>query len=234
MHLEDFPTDWQRALVIMAHPDDPEYGTALAVSQWTRKGKEVSYVLASSGEAGIEGMPPEEAGPIRETEQQRAIGHVGVKTLEFLGLPDGRIEYGLPLRKQLAEAIRRHRPELVVTLTYGVTLGGVYRNQADHRAVGQAVLDAASDAGNSWIFRDLVGEPWAGVRYVAVFAHDPATHIVHVEEEDIRAATRALAEHREYLARISPTPVEDQARLQIERVLQASPERPGVMFTLLR
>jgi len=229
--LQPFPTDWTRALVIMAHPDDPEYGTALAVNHWTRAGKEVAYVLASSGEAGIEGIHPSEAGPIREAEQRRAITHVGVTDLEFLGLPDGRIEHGLPLRRTLAEAIRRHRPELVVTLTYEETLGN-FRNQADHRAVGLATLDAVSDAGNSWIFEDLAGDPWSGVKYVAVFAHSDPSHVVHVDAEDLEAGTRALAEHRDYLARISDDPIEEQARAQIERV-SGDPADPRVVFKLI-
>lgn len=230
---EPFPEDWSRGLVLMAHPDDPEYGTALAVNRWTRQGKDIAYVLASSGEAGIEGLPPSEAGPLREEEQRRAITHVGVKSLEFLDLPDGRMEYGLALRQHLAAAIRRHRPEVVVTLTFEPVIGGIIRNQADHRAVGLATMDAVSDAGNSWIFPDLPGEPWSGVRHVAVFADSAPTHEVSIEAEDVAAATAALSEHREYLARISDDPIEDQARAQIERVLGDDPN-PTVKFRLFR
>ena len=66
--------DWQRAVAIVAHPDDLEYGAASAVARWTSKGKEVSYVLATSGEAGIAGLSPREAGPLREEEQRRGQG----------------------------------------------------------------------------------------------------------------------------------------------------------------
>lgn len=214
--LEEFPDDWTRGLVLMAHPDDPEYGTAIAVNRWTRGGKEIAYVLATSGEAGIEGMPPEQAGPAREIEQRNAIAHVGVSELEFLGFSDGRTEFGLELRRALAGAIRRHRPEVVITLNFGLAFGGVYRNQADHRAVGLATLDAVSDAGNSWIFPDLEGEPWSGVRHIAVFADADPTHAVDVTDEDLDAATAALTEHRKYLEGLGVADVDAHARAQIE------------------
>lgn len=228
--------DWNRALVIMAHPDDPEYGTALAVNRWTSQGKEVSYVLATSGEAGIEGLAPHESGPLREVEQQRAITHVGVKNLEFLGLPDGRLEYGLPLRRQFARMIRKYRPEVVITLNFERTFGGVYRNSADHHAVGLAVLDAVSDAANSWIFEELTEPVWQGVKLIAVFADENPTHFVPVSENDISAATAALSEHREYLARISPDPIEEQATAQVRSVINNEDQAVGarVAFRVYR
>ncbi|MBL3699564.1 PIG-L deacetylase family protein [Leucobacter luti] len=215
--LEQFPDDWSRALVLMAHPDDPEYGTAIAVNAWTRSGKEVSYVLATSGEAGIESLPPAQAGPAREIEQRRAIARVGVRDLEFLGFPDGRTEYGLALREAFAGAIRRYRPEVVVTLNFGLAFAGGSRNQADHRAVGLAALDAVADAGNSWIFPGLAGEPWAGVRHIAVCADSDPTHTVEVTDGDLDAATAALLEHRQYLEGLGVSDVEAHARAQVER-----------------
>ncbi|WP_309072619.1 PIG-L family deacetylase, partial [Arthrobacter sp.] len=118
MTLEPFPTDWQRALVLMAHPDDPEYGTSAAVAEWIAQGKEVRYVLATRGEAGIAGLPPAESGPLREGEQRAACDLVGVDVLEFLDYPDGRLTESLDLRRDLAAAIRRHRPDGVVTLNH--------------------------------------------------------------------------------------------------------------------
>ncbi|MGB3524159.1 MAG: PIG-L family deacetylase, partial [Mycobacterium sp.] len=73
-----FPEDWASLLVLVPHPDDPEYGVAAAVAKWTAAGKTVRYALASSGEAGIAGMEPGQAGPLREDEQRRAAAIVGV------------------------------------------------------------------------------------------------------------------------------------------------------------
>ena len=105
---------------------------------------------------------PAEAGPLREAEERASAAVVGVETVEFLeGHVDGVIEYGLPLRRDLAAAIRRVRPDLVVSMNHTETWGGLSFNMADHRHVGLAALDAARDAGNRWIFTDA-GEPWSG------------------------------------------------------------------------
>lgn len=214
------PDDWTRALVVMAHPDDPEYGVAAAVAVWTAAGKDVGYVLATKGEAGIAGMPPATAGPLRAEEQRQACSHVGVDTLEFLDYPDGRLQEGPELRSDIAAAIRRHRPELVITLNHqdaGWRPGGW--NTADHRALGRSVLDAVADAANEWIFPELTDEPWSGVRWVAVVGPG-ATHAVEVSG-GVEAAVKSLAEHRRYLEALSPDPVVEQARRQVEMATAA-------------
>ena len=168
MALHTLREDWQRALCVVAHPDDLEYGTASAVARWTDQGKKVTYLLATRGEAGIDGLDPGEAGPIREREERDGASHVGVDVVEFLEYRDGVVEYGLPLRRDIARAIRRHRPEVVFSSSFADRIGG-FVNQADHRAVGLAALDAARDAGNRWIFTELGEEglePWGGVRWV--------------------------------------------------------------------
>jgi LmbE family N-acetylglucosaminyl deacetylase len=100
--LQPMPTDWQRALAVVAHPDDLEYGCAAAVAAWTDAGREVSYLLATRGEAGIDTMAPTECGPLREREQRASAAVVGVSAVEFLDHRDGMIEYGLPLRRDIA------------------------------------------------------------------------------------------------------------------------------------
>src|SRR5215211_2902239 len=109
--LEPLPEDWDRALAVVAHPDDMEYGAAAAVARWTAQGKWVGYVLVSAGEAGISDLPPDEVAPLRRQEQVDSCAAVGVDAVEFLGHRDGTIEEGLALRAELAEALRRHRPD---------------------------------------------------------------------------------------------------------------------------
>ena len=152
--LKTLPENWSKAVAIVAHPDDMEFGAAAAVARWTGQGKDVVYVMVTSGEAGIDGMHPDECRRVREAEEVESARIVGVETVEFLGLPDGIVEYGVPLRRTLAEVIRRHRPEIVLTGNFRDTFGPGALNQADHIAVGRAVLDAARDAGNRWIFPD--------------------------------------------------------------------------------
>ncbi len=80
----DTPTDWQRGLTIVVHPDDLEYGAAGAVAAWTSEGREIAYVLVTRGEAGIDGMAPDRAGPLGEAEQRAGAAEVGVHTVELL------------------------------------------------------------------------------------------------------------------------------------------------------
>ena len=113
--LEWLNEDWQRALAIVAHPDDLEYGAASAIARWTDQGKTVIYSLVTSGEAGIDGMDPADAGPTREVEQRASAAIVGVSQVDFLGLPDGILEYGVALRRDLCRVIRTYKPDIVIT-----------------------------------------------------------------------------------------------------------------------
>jgi LmbE family N-acetylglucosaminyl deacetylase len=230
------PDDWQRALVVAAHPDDIEYGLAAAVAVWTAAGKEVHYLLATRGEAGIAGMSPAEAGPLREAEERASAAVVGVSEVEFLDQRDGVLVDGPELRRELAGGIRRHRPELVVT-TYGgdtwtppgVTPAAL--NSPDHRALSRCVLDAVADAGNEWIFPDLAEEPWTGVQYIAVQAMGEAAHAMDVSA-GVEPAVASLTEHRRYLERLSDVPADEQARQQIDMSTLTEDGERRVGFTL--
>src|SRR5687767_5803739 len=116
--LTPMPEDWQRALAVVAHPDDLEYGAAAAIAHWTAAGRDIAYALVTRGEAGIDGMAPKEAAAVREAEQRASAAVVGVGAVEFLGHRDGVIEGGTTLRRDLAAAVRRHRPELLLTLNH--------------------------------------------------------------------------------------------------------------------
>jgi LmbE family N-acetylglucosaminyl deacetylase len=230
-----FPDDWERGLVIVAHPDDMEYGGASAVAAWTGAGKWVGYVLATRGEAGIDGMEPNEAARVRTDEQRASAAAVGVGTVEFLDHPDGTIEYGLPLRRDFARAIRRHRPELVVTVNHRETYGGTFLNMADHRFVGQAAIDAVRDAANRWVFpelRDEGLEPWSGVRYLAVTASPRPTHAVDVTDT-FDAGVESLRLHAAYLAGLGAPDPEQFLRQSAEATGQRFAGRLAVDFELL-
>ena len=193
--------DWERALAIVAHPDDMEFGSAAAVARWTDQGKQITYVMVSSGEAGIDGMDPAECKVVREAEQIESARIVGVDTVEFLGFQDGVIEYGLPLRAAIAQTVRRYRPEIVLTGNFRETFFGNMINQADHIAVGRAVLDGVRDAGNRWIFNDqLVDglEPWGGARQIWAGGSAMARHGVDTTDTFDRGVA-SLAAHKAYI-----------------------------------
>jgi LmbE family N-acetylglucosaminyl deacetylase len=199
--LDPLDEEWESALAVVAHPDDLEFGAAAAVARWTGQGKRISYVMVTSGEAGIDGLTPDECRHVREAEQVESARLVGVETVEFLGFPDGILEYGLPLRAAIAKAVRRHRPDIVITGNFRDTWGGVNLNQADHIATGRAVLDAVRDAGNRWVFNDqLVGglEPWGRVREVWAAGSPLAGHGVDTTQT-FDAGVASLAAHKAYI-----------------------------------
>jgi LmbE family N-acetylglucosaminyl deacetylase len=196
--MQPMPEDWQRAVAVVAHPDDLEYGAAAAVARWTGQGRQVCYVIATKGEAGIEGMAPDVVAPLREEEERRSAAVVGVSELEFLSHPDGLVEYGLPLRRDIAAALRRLRPEVVITMNFDLTWGEEGPvNHADHRAVGLATLDAVRDAANSWVFPEA-GPAWQGVKALYVAGTGSPTHFVDVTET-IGKGVESLREHKVYI-----------------------------------
>jgi LmbE family N-acetylglucosaminyl deacetylase len=204
--LEQMPEDWNRMLAVVAHPDDLEYGAASAIARWTMAGKSVGYVIVTDGEAGIDGHSPPEAGPVRQHEQRTSAKLVGVEDVVFLGRRDGVVEATVDLRRDLAGEIRRFRPDVLLVANYDLTyaMGPCQHvvNQSDHRAVGVATLDAARDAGNRWIFPELVDdglEPWSGVSHVYVMGSNTPSFAVDVTET-LETGVDSLRAHDAYLA----------------------------------
>lgn len=233
--LGPFPDDWERALAVMAHPDDMEYGGAAAVAAWTRAGRQVVYLLLTRGEAGIDSLPPDECARVRTKEQQASAAIVGVDEVEFLDHPDGVLAYGTALRRDIAAAIRRHRPEVVVTVNHRETYAGTYLNMADHRVAGQAAIDAVRDAANRWVFPDLGDaglERWPGVRHLAVVASPQPTHAVDVTDT-FEVGVASLRAHAAYLAGLGDPDPEQLLRGAAEAVAERFEGRLGVSFELL-
>jgi LmbE family N-acetylglucosaminyl deacetylase len=200
---EPVPEDWARVLAIVAHPDDLEFGASCALARWSGQGKTVVEVLATRGEAGIDGMEPAEAARVRTEEQQASGALVGATAVEFLDHRDGMLEPGLGLRRDLARAIRRHWPDVIVTLSFRQGFRGAPAawNHVDHRVLGEAVVDAVRDAANRWVFPELREEghhPWSGVRFVLVAASPRARHYVDVTDS-LDAGIASLQAHRAYI-----------------------------------
>ncbi|MFD1826443.1 MULTISPECIES: PIG-L deacetylase family protein [Mumia] len=196
--LQPLDEDWETALAVVAHPDDMEFGAAAAVARWTAQGKRVIYCMVTSGEAGIDGMEPEVTRTVRTAEQIESARIVGVDTVEFLGLPDGIVEYGVPLRRVIARQVRVHRPDIVITGNFHPTFPNGFLNQADHIAVGRATVDAVRDAGNRWVFHEAGVEPWGGVRAVWVAGSPDARHGVDISAT-FDAGVASLRAHKAYL-----------------------------------
>lgn len=225
--MEPLAEDWQRALAVVAHPDDMEYGASGAVARWTAQGKDIAYLLVTRGEAGIDSMSPEIAGPAREAEQRASCAEVGVSDVEFLDHHDGLVVADLRLRLDLARAIRKYRPEVIISINFRESWGGPSWNHADHRAVGVALLDAVRDAGNRWLADGVDDPAWNGVRFVAFNASPQATHAVDITDTMERCVA-SLLHHRVYLEELGQS--EDDVRRQLTDAARGGGEQLGVQY----
>jgi len=152
----------EKAMVIVAHPDDIEFSCAGTMAKWKKLGTRISYVLCTSGDVGIAlpGMTREKATEIREAEAREAASIVGADEIIFLREPDGLLQPTLDLRKKLVREIRRFKPEVVITGDPTVVFADdTYINHPDHRAAATAALDAVFPAsGQPNLFQELENE----------------------------------------------------------------------------
>jgi LmbE family N-acetylglucosaminyl deacetylase len=198
---------FSRVLCVVAHPDDVEYGASSAVAAWTAGGVEVAYLLLTRGEAGMDSTPPEQTAALRMREQVEGSLAVGVSEVEFLTYPDGVLEYSMQMRRDIARVIRRFRPDAVLTGSWEVEfVAGL--NQADHRVAGIATLDAVRDAGNRWVFPELLEEDLQphSTRWLLVVGDPRPTHGVDVSGAPVERGIASLEAHQQYLAGIPGHP----------------------------
>jgi len=148
-----------RIMVILAHPDDPEFFLGGTIAQWTASGHEVSYLILTRGDKGISEQFPdgEQLKKVREKEQKEAAAVVGVTQINFLDHADGYLEVNLANRKQVTAEIRRQKPDIVVSCDPQMLFFDAYINHPDHRAAGQLAIDAVFPAaGNREYFPELL------------------------------------------------------------------------------
>ncbi|MEZ4860077.1 MAG: PIG-L deacetylase family protein [Caldilineaceae bacterium] len=202
----------KRAMAIMAHPDDIEFGCAGTVARWVQAGAEVCYVLVTSGDVGIAdlSLTREQAAEIREAEQRAAAAAVGVHELVFLREPDGMVENTMALRKQLVREIRRYKPEAVITTDPTLLWAGDgYINHPDHRAVAAAAIDAIFPAaGQPHLFQDLGLEAHKVRKVFAMNWGDGGKENIYVNISDtIDLKIKALKEHVSQVGQWDPEPM---------------------------
>ena len=158
----------ERILVVVAHPDDIDFGTAGSVAAWTARGIAVTYCLVTSGEAGGDDrmQPRAHMAAVREQEQAAAAGIVGVTDVRFLHYPDGRVEPTLELRCAISRVIRDVRPQRVVTQSPERLWDRIYASHPDHLAAAEATVAAVyPDSRNPFAHPELLLveelEPWS-------------------------------------------------------------------------
>jgi LmbE family N-acetylglucosaminyl deacetylase len=154
-------------LIIVAHPDDPEFFCGGTIAHWCAEGHSVSYVIVTGGDRGsdVPEMTGERLVAMRRIEQIEAAGVLGVcaEHITFLGYVDGELANTLALQKDLVREIRRSQPDIVVTTDPQTLHYGALRvNHNDHRMIGMAVCDAIFPASNNRMyFPELLGDGFA-------------------------------------------------------------------------
>lgn len=189
-----------RVLVVLAHPDDPEFFCGGTVARWADEGREIHYCLLTRGDKGADepGVDPVELAKTREREQRAAAAVLGVTDVEFLDYEDGGLVADLETRKAVVRVIRKIRPDIVVTCD-PTNVYGQFVNHVDHRVAGQVTLDAVYPAARSALyFPDLYDverlEPHkVHELYIAGPVH-PNTAIDVTEFMHLKL--KALTEHR--------------------------------------
>ncbi len=181
-------TPVERVMMIMAHPDDVDFGAAGTAATWSDAGIHVTYCLVTDGDAGgfDPAVPRSEIAGIRRREQTSAAAKVGVTDLIFLGFPDGRVEANLELRKAISRAIRQVRPNRVLIQSPERNFQRIYASHPDHLAAGEAALCAVyPDARNPYTFTELLEdeglEAWS-VEEVWVMSGPQADRFVDITD----------------------------------------------------
>ncbi|MEP7289298.1 MAG: PIG-L deacetylase family protein [Chloroflexota bacterium] len=191
----------KRVMVIVAHPDDIEFGIAGTIARWVKEGAEVCYVLCTSGDVGI--LDPHitkaEAMAIREAEQVAAAAVVGVTNVIFLREPDGMLEATIALRKRLVREIRKFRPDTVIAGDpTQLWAGENYINHPDHRAAATVALDAVFPAaGMPTLFKELEDEGLTAHKTYKVYVTSwgPSETFVNITDT-IELKIEALRQHK--------------------------------------
>jgi len=150
-----------RALVVVAHPDDLDFGAGGTIASWTDVGIDVSYCILTDGDAG--GFDPDvprgDIAGIRQAEQRAAAKELGVDDVVFLGYPDGRLAVTIELRRDISRVIRQRRPHRVLTQSPERSWERVYASHPDHLAAGEATMCAVyPDARNPFAHLELAAE----------------------------------------------------------------------------
>lgn len=220
--------DVRRVLVITAHPDDVDFGSAGTVASWTSRGVEVAYCVCTSGEAGsVEDTPRAEVPRLRQEEQRAAAKAVGVTDVTFLDYRDGEVTVHLRLRRDITEIIRTVRPDLVVTHSPEINWEHPVVSHPDHRAVGEATLAAVyPDARNEFAHPELLErdglQPWTVRRlWLSESPPERLDHAVDITEH-FEAKVAALRAHHSQTVRI------EDLEGMLRRHLRANAERHGL------
>ena len=182
------PDQIERLLVVMAHPDDVDFGSAGTVGWLTSHGVDVSYCIVTDGDAGgsDRAISRAEMASMRRKEQTAAAAVVGVDNVIFLGYPDGRLQPTLELRRDISRVIREVTPTVVMGQSPERNLDRIFASHPDHLAAGEATMSAVyPDARNPFAFPELLEaglEPWT-VEEIWLSGHGVPTDAIDITDQ---------------------------------------------------
>ncbi len=196
------------AMAIAAHPDDTEFTIAGTVALWAKAGCRVVYVICTDGNAGSHepGMTRERLAEIRRGEERAAATILGVSEVVFLGHDDGQLQPDLELRRELVREIRKYKPEVVIASDpTSLFFGSDYINHPDHRAAGQAAVDAVAPACEMPLLWPEVGAPH---RISQLYVHGNSEPNVWIDiSTTVERKIKALCQHVSQLGDWDPAPM---------------------------
>jgi LmbE family N-acetylglucosaminyl deacetylase len=216
------PGEWekpQKILVILAHPDDPEFFCGATLARWARSGHEIHYFLLTCGDKGYDDIhaTADLICTTRHAEQNAAAAIIGVKSVRFLDLEDGYLVPSLDLRREVVRAIRQTKPDILVTCDpTHLFAGDYYINHPDHRYAGQVVLDAVFPAAsNPFFFPELITneglQPHRPSEVWVSLTSDPTITLDVTDTWEIKI--RALKEHKSQIG----DPIEFEQRMRARK-----------------
>jgi LmbE family N-acetylglucosaminyl deacetylase len=231
------PIQPERVLVITAHPDDPEFGSAGTVAGWAHNATRVTYVIVTNGSKGTDdpSITSQQLVEMRQEEQRAAAAILGVSEVVFLGYPDGEIYNTPELRRDLVRQIRLHRPELLITHDPTARImRNEWINHPDHRAVGDTALDAVFPlARDRYNFPEHVEEGLQPHKVLDVFligTNEPNTWIDITETLELKI--EALQQHRSQIK--DPQELAQRMRQRAEDYAQDQPYKYAEPFRHIR
>ena len=189
-----------RALVVVAHPDDVDYGAGGTIATWTDSGVAVTYCICTDGDAGgfDPAVPRDQIGGIRQAEQRAAAKEVGVEDVVFLGYPDGHLTPSFELRRDISRVVRQVRPHRLLMQSPEINWERIGSSHPDHRAAGEAALCAVyPDARNPFTHLELAAEgleAWSVPETWVMSAGQGTNHYVDVTDVFERKVA-ALRQH---------------------------------------
>jgi LmbE family N-acetylglucosaminyl deacetylase len=226
-----------KVLLILAHPDDPEFFCGGTLAQWAKAGQQITYLLATCGDKGSDNpaMTPDILCVSRQEEQRAAAAVIGASEVLFLHYKDGELANTPDLRRDLVREIRRHKPDLIVTCDPTAYFrANAYINHSDHRTIGAAALDAIFPAsGNPMYFPELLREgcqPHTPKEIWISLTNEPNTWVDVSDTLEIKLA--ALREHKSQIKDFAL--LEQRVRDRLRRVEDDGREWYGESFRVIK